>query len=479
MSSLRAVSLFSNCGAGDIGYRQSGFKFEVMAELDPSRLEVCLLNHPGAIGVSGDVRETWKTVVSEYKRRAGNERPALLCACPPCQGMSSARSGKGFHDDPTAGSKDERNLLVTVIVKVAEKLKPSLIVVENVPAFFSKKVFHPGDDMPVSAANYLVTELSKDYLAFPLVADLSDFGVPQSRKRAFLTLVRKDVAGLHELLNCGCAPFPAVSHCGNTTNLKPISIGEALLSFQLPALDASDLTKASSVEYGGFHSVPVWNERIYAMVSAIPPNSGRSAWQNEICLVCDSNVIAADAALCVSCDSLLPRPIVKEADGSYRLVRGFQSSYRRMFLDRPAATITTASGHVGSDYTIHPSQNRLLSPLECALIQTFPWDFKWGNALAKIGATHVREMIGEAVPPRFTRAHGEILFSLLRGNWSGVPIDLEDVRCKKGWSLLGVAAQKDGRCDPYSVFRDFKIMKRPVVRYAKERSSGKTCSFDT
>src|SRR5258708_32286231 len=113
-----SVSLFSNCGAGDVGYRKAGFRFDVMAELDPRRLDVCLLNHPGAVGVPGDLRDTWPKVAREYRRRAGNQRPALLCACPPCQGMSSARSGKGCHADADAGARDERNLLVTVIVKV-------------------------------------------------------------------------------------------------------------------------------------------------------------------------------------------------------------------------------------------------------------------------------------------------------------------------------------------------------------------------
>ncbi len=47
MSGYRAVSLFSNCGAGDLGYREAGFKFDVMAELDPRRLEVSLLKSPG------------------------------------------------------------------------------------------------------------------------------------------------------------------------------------------------------------------------------------------------------------------------------------------------------------------------------------------------------------------------------------------------------------------------------------------------
>lgn len=470
MSSFKAVSLFSNCGAGDIGYRQAGFNFEVMAELEPSRLEVCLLNHPGAVGISGDIRETWKNVVAEYKKRAGDERPALLCACPPCQGMSSARAGKGHHDDATAGSKDARNLLVTVVVKVAKKLKPSLIVVENVPAFFSRKVYHPDDHMPVAAANYLISELSKDYLAFPLVSDLCDFGIPQSRNRAFLTLVRKDVPSLADLIKYGCAPFPAASHCQITTNIKPISISEALSSYGLPSLDASNPTSANATQFGGFHGVPVWNSNVYSMVAAIPINSGRSAWQNDICLNCNATVLQNDAVKCLQCNSLLPRPIVREKDGAVRLVRGFKSSYRRMFADRPAATITTASGHIGSDYTIHPNENRLLSPLECALIQTFPHDFNWGSALTKIGSTHVREMIGEAVPPKFTRAHGEILMSVLDGKWRGAPIDLDDMRCKKGWRLLSAAAKKDIRDDPYSIFQKFAKTK---VRsgYSKTKSN--------
>ncbi len=70
--------------------------------------------------------------------------------------MSSARSGKGMHDDPEAGSKDERQPLVTIIAKVALDLKPTLVVVENVPAFLTRKVHHPKDKEPVSAANFLI-----------------------------------------------------------------------------------------------------------------------------------------------------------------------------------------------------------------------------------------------------------------------------------------------------------------------------------
>lgn len=441
VSRLRAVSLFSNCGAGDVGYRKAGFAFDVMAELDPRRLEVCLLNHPGAVGVPGDLRKTWPKVVKAYRDRAGNRRPALLCACPPCQGMSSARSGKGRHNDADAGSRDDRNLLVTIIAKVAAKLQPSLVVVENVPAFLTRKVRHPEDQNPVSAANLLVTALAKHYVAFPLIADLCEFGVPQTRNRSFLTFVRRDLPGLTSLLHLGRAPFPRPTYVPEYGGATPITLADALASFDLPGLDAASPKTAAAKGFGGLHTVPVWDVRTYAMVAAIPPKSGLSAWNNKICTDCGPVKVTPEAAACPICAIALLRPTVTEPDGSIRLVRGFKSSYRRMHANRPAATVTTASGHIGSDYTIHPIQNRLLSTLECALLQTFPRDFLWGDALKKWGHTNLREMIGEAVPPAFTHLHGKVLRGVLKKSWKHAPITLSDDRCVRAWTKLIEAAE--------------------------------------
>lgn len=452
MSRFRAVSLFSNCGAGDLGYHQAGFRFDVMAELDPRRLEVCLRNHPSAIGIHGDLRTTWPLVIKAYKKKAGgNRRPALLCACPPCQGMSSARSKRGKHDDADAGSRDERNLLVTIIAKVASRLQPSLVVVENVPAFFSRKVHHPKDGKPVSAANYLITALSKDYIAYPLVADLCEFGVPQSRIRAFLTFVRRDVSGVRTLRRLARAPFPRPTHLVEGTRNRPVTLKSALAEFDLPKLDAATEEDAAVDDFDGFHRVPVWDERTYAMVAAIPPNSGRSAWENESCPNCGPVSVSTTRASCPKCGDGLLRPVIKSGNGRFRLIRGFATSYRRMRGNRPAATITTASGHIGSDYTIHPTQNRLLSILECALLQTFPSNFSWGDALQKYGHTNVREMIGEAVPPAFTRLHGEVLYGILQRKWKRAPITCSDDRCEKAWVKLVKAAKKDNRTDPTSL----------------------------
>lgn len=441
-NAFRAVSLFSNCGAGDVGYAKAGFHFEVMAELDPRRLEICLLNHPGSTGVSGDLTKTWPTVVTEYRKRAGAEKPALLAACPPCQGMSSARSKRGKGEDAEAGSRDKRNFLVSVVASVAKELEPSLVVLENVPAFLTRKIRHPDTGRPIAAARYLCEKLSGDYEIFPVSVDLADYGVPQTRKRTFLTFVRRDVSGLQLLKEFQLSPFPIPTYAREHQG-KRVTVREALERFRFPALDARATETAACSKWKGLHAVPVWRDRRYPMVAAIPKHTGKSAWENETCPSCGKVDVSAHDALCPKCEGPLNRPVVKKKDGTYRLVKGFRTStYTRMKSDEPAATITTASGRIGSNNTIHPFENRLLSALECARLQTFPASFRWGRALEQWGHTNVREMIGEAVPPLFTQKHGKVLHALLKG-WLQLPLLATVNRRSRGaQKKLGLAAAR-------------------------------------
>lgn len=424
---MRAVSLFSNCGAGDIGFARAGFSFDVLADVVGGRLEVAALNHPEAIPVEGDLRETWPTVVSAYRDSRGGDPPMLLAGCPPCQGMSSARGGRGSESDPDAGLSDGRNLLVLPIARVAEELRPTFVVVENVPAFLRRRIRDPESGTPVSAAWLLCTRLQEHYRVFALLVDLCEYGVPQTRVRAFLTFVRRGTAALDFLEDTGLTPFPSPSH-GGPSRPGFVTLDEALHALDLAPLDAETPESATS-EADSLHRVPVWDRRRYEMVAAIPPGSGSSAWENASCTRCDEVGIEPSDAVCSGCDSPLPRPIIRASDGTWRLVRGFRdSSYRRMSPGRPAATITTASGFLGSDRTIHPHQNRVLSPAECAHLQSIPPDFKWG---VRPKLSRVRQMIGEAVPPRFTALHGAVLSDIARGSSECAALPQDDPRCVK------------------------------------------------
>ena len=106
------------------------------------------------------------------------------------------------------------------------------------------------------------------------------------------------------------------------------------------------------------------------------------------------------------------RPYV-ERDGLPSLIKGFKSSYRRMSPGRPAYTITTNSSHIGSDFKIHPWENRVLSVLECADLQTVPRFYDWTRATKERTVYLIRNLIGEAFPPYFTYLHGQVLDELL------------------------------------------------------------------
>lgn len=432
-----AVSLFSNCGAGDIGFSAAGFRFRVMAELVADRLKVALRNHLNAQGIPGDLRKTWGEVVDKWRILHGSASPTLLAACPPCQGMSTARSDRGSEDDPDVGSRDDRNLLVLPISHLAKALAPTFVVVENVTAFLRRMVRDPQSGEGLSAARLLVRLLLDEYEVYPFLTDLADFGVPQRRKRAFLTFVRRNSHASHVLNRRGQAPYPVPSHAPDYGG-RHISVEIALQTFDLPSLDAANSASANDSERP-LHFVPVWPVHQYDMVVAIPSGSGASAWENSECRHCGTIDTDTESAECPACGEPLLRPVVLE-ESRPRLVRGFRrASYRRMESTRPAATITTASGRIGSSRTIHPFEHRVLSPLECALLQTIPADFDWGDALAKRGVSELRAMIGEAVPPHFTKMHGESMLSLLPGAAGNVPlIDQADSRCVNARRRLGL-----------------------------------------
>ena len=416
---MHAVSLFSNCGAGDLGFAKAGFSFAVMAEIENRRLSIALANHKNARGVPGDLRFTWREVVASFTRATEDAHPVLLSACPPCQGMSTARGDRGSETDAAAGSLDGRNLLVEVISQVASRLQPRIVVVENVAAFLSRLVLDPRNDEPVSAAVLLRDLLDPQYECFPYLTDLADYGVPQRRVRAFMTFIRRDEVAIGALDQTNCVPYPnpiTSAEDGGWTSLK-----KALAQLGAKPLDAARPETAHDPSTP-MHSVPVWGtDHRYQMIAAIPAGSGGRAWETAMCGARCQTEVSADDAVCPTCGNPLLRPVVRAKDGSYRLVRGFrQSSYSRMQPNSPAPTITTASGNIGSDNTIHPFENRVLSPLECAYLQTFPDDFDWGSALTEWGPTVVRKMIGEAVPPRFTEMHGRVLAALLEGHTDGL-----------------------------------------------------------
>ncbi len=265
-----------------------------------------------------DLRETWPVVVERYRQTVGDNAPDLLAPCPPCQRWSSARGKRGQGVDGVTGSQEK--LLVTVIAEVVKELRPRITVVENVPAFLTGKVRNPETRKAVCAARLLIDTLTDDYKVFPILVNLCDYGVPQVRSRAFLTFIRVDVPALAVLEERQLTPYPQPTHATDF-KAQPITLAEALTDLNLPKLDAASERRATSPDGNRMHCVPVWDDERYAMVAAIPPNRGGSAWNNNKCSSCGVVSSTDTNAVCLSCGAVLLRPVIKAKNGRYRLIR--------------------------------------------------------------------------------------------------------------------------------------------------------------
>ena len=409
---LTAVSLFSGAGLSDLGYELAGFRYIVQVELDQKRANIGACNFPDSQWLTRDVRNS-ATAIEEAYRRSASKHLDLLVATPPCQGMSSSNPSRGKRKTPRAEALEEKNRLLLEVISIAQLLKPRIIVIENVRQVLTLEVNHEGEQSTTIC--HLRNGLP-EYEVFPSVVNVADYGVPQVRKRALIVAVHKDEAWLDTMKASGRSPEPEPTHAENPVNgMKPwVSIREWLEAIKYEPLDAKSKDSAHGTH--PLHFVPAYGADRHLQISEIPAYSGRSAYENDVCPRCERPEVEEGMILCPDCGGVMRNRPYVERDGHPSLINGFYSSYRRMNPNRPAYTITTNSSHVGSDFKIHPWENRVLSILECGDLQTVPRFYDWTRAIEARRFYLIRNLIGEAFPPYFTYLHGRLLASLLSAN---------------------------------------------------------------
>lgn len=172
--SYTAIDLFSGCGGLSRGLKDAGFKVLAAIEIEDKARETYALNHSDVSLIGADIRHV---SAAQLLRDCSLKRGQLdlMAGCPPCQGFSSLRSRNGHTTE-----SDPRNDLVDEFARLALRLRPKLVMMENVPALahyhkfteFVKKLKHDGYEVAVA------------------VLDVSSFGVPQRRKRLMLSASR-------------------------------------------------------------------------------------------------------------------------------------------------------------------------------------------------------------------------------------------------------------------------------------------------
>ena len=407
--SLTAVSLFSGAGLSDLGYEMAGFRFVVQVEADEKRAAIGSANFPNSTWLTRDVCGGANEIATAYHRTT-SQRLDLLVATPPCQGMSSSNPSRGKRRSQKAQELEAKNRLMLEVIPVARKLKPRVIVAENVRPVLTLNVEYGGVDGTV--VDHIRNHLT-DYKVFPGVVNVADYGVPQVRKRALVVAVHKDEPWLEDVSSPNQDLLPSPTHAEHPTNgtLQWVNIQEWLKFMKYEPLDAKSKDEARGKHW--LHFVPAYKGDRYVQVSQIPKNSGRSAYDNDQCPSCGQQPVKDGLIRCPSCGEVMRNRPYVERDGQPALIKGFHSSYRRMNPNRPAYTVTTNSSHVGSDFKIHPWENRVLSILECSDLQTVPRFYDWTRAKENRRLYLIRNLIGEAFPTYFTYLHGQVLAGLL------------------------------------------------------------------
>ena len=180
---MNGLSLFSSAGIGETYFKDVGINIVVANELIDKRANLYKSISPETDVVCGDI--TNKDVFNSVIYKAKERNVKFILASPPCQGMSVA--GKNRHPDTMI--TDERNYLITYVVKTIKELTPRYVLIENVPALFKLVLNYKSELRTV--LEILKYEFSDEYEIDSDVVDSADYGVPQTRLRAIIKMNKK------------------------------------------------------------------------------------------------------------------------------------------------------------------------------------------------------------------------------------------------------------------------------------------------
>jgi DNA-cytosine methyltransferase len=226
---FKCFSTFAGGGGSSTGYRLAGGRVIGACEFVPEAALTYRRNFPDALVDTRDIRQVLSDGAGELMRSLGIVVGELdiLDGSPPCSEFSVA--GTGIKDQSVLRPYSDvmQSGIATLpfdFMRLAQVLRPKIVVCENVPALATR--------YPDVLGNLLDSLRfkeggSREYFASYSVLAADDFGVAQSRRRLFILGIRRDVAEA-----VGIAEDEAVRQVSPIANSSPITIRAALRDLQ-------------------------------------------------------------------------------------------------------------------------------------------------------------------------------------------------------------------------------------------------------
>ena len=169
MKKFSVVDLFSGAGGLSRGFMDAGYDVVLGVDFDDAALKTFKANHGTAEAMKLDLfnHDNIDVIVDFLEQR--NITLDVLVGGPPCQGFSIA----GPRD-----MNDKRNSLYLAMVKLANRIKPKAVVLENVPGMIQT-------NDGIGAKRIIADFSALGYTMNAKILYAPEYGIPQIRKRVF------------------------------------------------------------------------------------------------------------------------------------------------------------------------------------------------------------------------------------------------------------------------------------------------------
>ncbi|MDE1919179.1 MAG: DNA cytosine methyltransferase [Patescibacteria group bacterium] len=337
---IKVIDLF--CGIGGLSHGLVKEGLDVVAGIDNDG--DCKFGYEYNNKARFICEDILKVTASDINEMFGNKEKTIrvLAGCAPCQPFSKLNLKKVTEKQLQPLEK---------FACLIEETQPDIVSMENVSGLADKKKYPIFD-------TFIKTLEKNGYQYKYEVVDVSEYGVPQRRKRLVLL----------------ASKFGEIALIKRTHKNKKVTVRDVI-----SGLEPIGHGEASATD--PLHRARTLNATNLKRVKATPCDGGNSSsWSKDLVLKCH-----------------------KAKSG-----KTYQATvYGRMRWDDPAPTMTTHCTGLGNGRFGHPEQNRAISLREAALFQTFPKSYKFTPDDEPIVMKRISKFIGNAVPVKLGSVIGK------------------------------------------------------------------------
>lgn len=403
MSKMNIIDLFAGCGGLLDGFLQSG-EYNSIASVEWVKAPVDTLRN--RLKTKWGIEDADTTVIrfdmqrvdelfngfsdDEYGTNPGLDKIIGerivdgIIGGPPCQAYSVA--GRVSVKDKT----DYRNYLFEYYLKIVERYKPKFFVFENVPGMLSAMPDGtPITDLirrDINSKGYEIIDNIKDHA----VIDISDFGVPQVRRRVILLGLNKEYFKGYNIQDILREFYDEILP---TFKTEKVSVEQAIgdlppclpveIPFKVGARKSSHTIPETDISW---HFARYQNERDLDVFKMLAEDIESGEYKYT-----DTKVLSE---------------LYNQKTGANTQVH----KYHVLRKDLPSTTILAHLHKDGLRFIHYDSkQARSITVREAARLQSFDDDFEFIGSMGD-----AFKMIGNAVPPKFSKVLGEAVNVFLR-----------------------------------------------------------------